>query len=249
MTLIYLVAGEPSGDVLGGRLMAALKVARPDVTFAGIGGPRMAEQGLSSLFPMRELAIMGLLEVLPKLRRLRGLLHGAAADIAARRPAVLVTIDSPGFTLRLLRLVADSGVPRAHFVAPQVWAWHESRVKKFPGLWDRLLCLLPFEPAFFDGHGLPASFVGHPVLESGVDTGDAARFRAAHSLAADARVLVLMPGSRRGEVRRLLPIFGATLQLLEARVTGPGSGGGGGGGGNGRPCRRRPCPGRCGRWW
>ena len=220
MTLIYLVAGEPSGDVLGGRLMAALKAARPDVCFAGIGGPRMAEQGLASLFPMRELAIMGLLEVLPKLRRLRGLLHGAAADIAARRPAVLVTIDSPGFTLRLLRLVADSGIPRAHYVAPQVWAWHESRVKKFPGLWDRLLCLLPFEPAFFAGHGLPASFVGHPVLESGADTGDAARFRAAHALAADAPVLVLMPGSRRGEVRRLLPVFGAALQLLEARVPG-----------------------------
>jgi lipid-A-disaccharide synthase len=220
VTLIYLVAGEPSGDVLGGRLMAALKAMRPDLTFAGIGGPHMAEQGLSSLFPMRELTIIGFLEVLPRLWRLRRLLHRAAADIVARRPAVLVTIDSPGFTLRLLRLVAGRGIPRAHYVAPQVWAWHESRVKKFPGLWDRLLCLLPFEPAFFAGHGLPASFVGHPVLESGADAGDHKRFRAVHSLAGDAPVLVLMPGSRRGEVARLLPVFGATLELLAARVPG-----------------------------
>ncbi len=220
MTLIYLVAGEPSGDVLGGRLMAALKAARPDLTFAGIGGPRMAEHGLVSLFPMRELTIVGLLEVLPKLRRLRSLLHQAAADIAARRPAVLVTIDSPGFTLRLLRLAAHAGMPRVHYVAPQVWAWREGRVKKFPGLWDRLLCLLPFEPAFFAQHGLPARFVGHPVLESGADTGDAARFRATHGLAKEAKVLALLPGSRRGEVRRLLPVFGAALELLAPRVPG-----------------------------
>jgi lipid-A-disaccharide synthase len=220
VTLIYLVAGEPSGDALGGRLMAALKAARPDLAFAGIGGPLMIEQGLISVFPMRELGVVGLLEVLPRLRRLRGLLHRAAADVVARRPAVLVTIDSPGFTLRLLRLVAPSGIARVHYVAPQVWAWRESRVKKFPGLWDRLLCLLPFEPAFFGRHGLAASFVGHPVLESGADAGDAARFRAAHGLAADAPVLVLMPGSRRGEVRRLLPVFGATLALLAARVPG-----------------------------
>jgi len=138
----------------------------------------------------------------------------------ARRPAVVVTIDSPGFTLRLLRLIAGSLIPRVHYVAPQVWAWRESRVKKFPGLWDRLLCLLPFEPAFFAGHGLPARFVGHPVLESGAGAGDAARFRNTHALAADAPVFLLLPGSRRGEVRRLLPVFGAALELLAARVPG-----------------------------
>ena len=220
VTLIYLVAGEPSGDVLGARLMAALKAARSDFSFAGIGGPHMAEHGFSPLFPMHELTVMGFVEALPRLRRLRRLLHRTAADIAARRPAVLVTIDSPGFSLRLLRLVAPSGVPRVHYVAPQVWAWHEGRVKKFPGLWDRLLCLLPFEPPFFARHRLPASFVGHPVLESGADAGDAGRFRAAHGLAADAPVLVLMPGSRRSEVHRLLPVFGRALTLVAARVPG-----------------------------
>src|SRR5215469_15458534 len=162
VTLIYLVAGEPSGDVLGGRLMAALRQARPGLTFAGVGGPRMAEQGLLSVVPMHELTVIGFLEAVPRLARLRALLRQLADDVAARRPAVLVTIDSPGFTLRLLRMVGAGSIARVHYVAPQVWAWHRGRVKKFPGLWDRLLCLLPFEPDFFASDGLPATFVGHP---------------------------------------------------------------------------------------
>ena len=218
--LIYVIAGEQSGDVLGGRLMEALHAARPDVRFAGVGGPRMVEQGLDPIFPMQDLAVMGLLEVLPRIRQLRRRLNQAVADVRARRPDVLVTIDSPGFTLRLLRRLAGSGIPRVHYVAPQVWAWREHRVREFPGLWERLLCLLPFEPAFFARHGLPATFVGHPVLQSGADQGDGARFRAANGLAADARVLVLMPGSRRNEVPRLLPVFGATLSLLSDRIPG-----------------------------
>jgi lipid-A-disaccharide synthase len=218
MSLVYLVAGEHSGDVLGARLMAALRQARPELRFCGVGGPRMAAEGLRSLFPMHELAVMGLLEILPRLRQLRRRLNETAADIARQRPDVLVTIDSPGFTLRLLKQVQSLGIPRVQYVAPQVWAWREHRVRKFPGLWERLLCLLPFEEEFFAGHGLPASFVGHPVLESGADHGDAARFRATHGLADEARIVVLMPGSRRSEAPRLLPVYGAALSLLAARV-------------------------------
>lgn len=218
--LIYLVAGEASGDVLGARLMTALRERRPALRFAGIGGPRMAAHGLASLFPMHQLALMGFVEVLPKLAALRRHLRETVADIAARRPAVVVTIDSPGFTLRVLRAIAPLGVRRAHYVAPQVWAWRPGRVRHYPGLWDRLLCLLPFEPAFFARHGLPASFVGHPVLESGADHGDAARFRAGYGLAATARVLILMPGSRAGEVARHLPVFEAALQRIAAQVPG-----------------------------
>jgi lipid-A-disaccharide synthase len=218
--LIYLIAGEQSGDVLGARLMEALRAVRPGLRFAGVGGPRMVEHGLEPLFPMHDLAVMGLLEILPRLRHLRRRLNEVATDVRTRRPDVLVTIDSPGFTLRLLRLLIGTGIPRVHYVAPQVWAWREHRVRKFPGLWERLLCLLPFEPEFFAGHGLPATFVGHPVLQSGADTGNAARFRAAHGLAPDAKVLVLMPGSRRSEVPRLLPVFGATLSLLSGRIPG-----------------------------
>ncbi len=129
----------------------------------------MAAQGLVSLFPMQELALMGFLEVLPRLHQLRRRLHQTVTDIAARRPDVVVTIDSPGYTLRLLRAVELLGVKRIHYVAPQVWAWRERRVRHYRGLWNQLLCLLPFEPAFFARHNLPAEFVGHPVLESGAD--------------------------------------------------------------------------------
>lgn len=224
MPLIYLIAGEQSGDVLGARLMHALARQCPAATFAGIGGAAMEaqgeKQGFASLFPMRDLALMGLLEVLPRLRQLRGRLRQTIADIEARRPDVVVTIDSPGFTLRVLRAIAPLGIPRAHYVAPQVWAWREGRVKHYPGLWERLLCLLPFEPAFFARHGLPARFTGHPVLESGAGTGDAARFRARHGLTPEARVLIVMPGSRRTEVSRLLPLLRATLERLGGEQSG-----------------------------
>jgi lipid-A-disaccharide synthase len=217
MTLVYLVAGEQSGDVLGARLMAALRAARPDIRFAGVAGPRMQAQGMQSLFPMQDLAVMGLAEVLPRLPKLRRRLRETVADITAKRPDVVVTVDSPGFGLRLLRRVPK--FRRVQYVAPQVWGWREGRVRKFPGLWDKLLCLLPFEPDFFARHHLPASFVGHPVLESGADRGDAASFRARHDLA-DGPLLVLMPGSRHSEISRLLPVYRQALDLLRARLPG-----------------------------
>ena len=218
--LIYLVAGEHSGDILGARLIAALRRIRPDLAFRGVGGPRMQAEGCSSVFAMDELAVMGLVEVLPRVLRLRRLMRDVEADIRARRPAILVTIDSPGFNLRMLQRLRDIGLPRIHYVGPQVWAWRQNRVHAYPGLWDQLLCLLPFEPEFFARFDLPARFVGHPVLESGADCGDGARFRARYGIAADAPVLVLMPGSRRSEVARLLPVFGATLRLLRDRIAG-----------------------------
>ena len=220
MPTVYLIAGEASGDALGSRLIAGLRRRRPDLRFAGIGGPLMEAQGFASLFPMHDLALMGLVEILPRLFALRRRLRQTTADIAARRPDLLVTIDSPGFTLRVLKEAAALGVRRAHYVAPQVWAWREGRVRHYPGLWDALLCLLPFEPEFFARHGLPARFVGHSVLESGADRGDAARFRRRHGIAADAVPLILMPGSRGSETRHLLPILGTTLGILKDQVPG-----------------------------
>jgi lipid-A-disaccharide synthase len=217
---VYIVAGEASGDALGARLVAALRGRRPELTFAGIGGERLAEQGMPSLFPMRELALMGLIEVLPNIRNLSRRMAETVADITARRPALIVTIDSPGFTLRLAERVKPLGIPIIHYVAPQIWAWRPGRVKKVRERVDRILCLLPFEPVLFDNAGIPASFVGHPVLESGADGGDAARFRARHGIAPGEKLLLAMPGSRRMEAKRLLPIFGATLRLLGSRLPG-----------------------------
>lgn len=218
MTLVYLIAGEASGDLLGARLIAALRAVRPDLTFAGVGGDRMAEQGFSSLFPMRELAVMGLAEVLPNIRRLSRRLDETTADIIARKPSVVVTIDSPGFGLRIAARVRPRGYRVLHYVAPQVWAWRPGRVKRIAKEVDRILALLPFEAPFFEKAGIPVDFVGHSILESGADQGDAARFRAKHNIAPDERVVLVMPGSRRSEVGRLLPTFGAALKLAAQQV-------------------------------
>lgn len=216
--LVWILAGEASGDVLGARLMHALRARAPDMRFAGVGGVRMQEEGLVSLFPMRDLAVMGLVEVLPRVRQLSARLDEAAQDIAAQKPDLVITIDSPGFALRLLKKISGLGIARVHYVAPQVWAWRQKRVKEFPGLWEELLCLLPFEEKFFGKHGLKTRFVGHPVLQSGAKDGDAARFRARHGLPDSAKILVLMPGSRRSEAPRLLPVFGQMLRLLKTSM-------------------------------
>ncbi|WP_297489604.1 lipid-A-disaccharide synthase [Acidocella sp.] len=216
MTNIFVIAGEASGDVLGHRLMTALHRLDPAINFTGIGGARMAEAGFSSLFPMQELSHMGLAEILPRLLPLQRRLTQTIAAIRAQKPDILVTIDSPGFTLRVLKAIGPGGPKRVHYVAPQVWAWRQERVKHFPGLWDELLCLLPFEPEFFAPHGLHPVFTGHPVLESGADKGDANAFRARHNIAPDAVPIMLMPGSRVTETKRLLPVFRQTLALLSA---------------------------------
>ncbi|EHH67634.1 lipid-A-disaccharide synthase [Gluconobacter morbifer] len=212
--VIWILAGEASGDVIGARLMQALHARDPSLVFAGVGGGRMEALGLHSLFPMSDLAVMGLVEVLPRVRKLSQRLLEAVQDIELRKPDLVVTIDSPGFALRLLQKIERSGIKRVHYVAPQVWAWKENRVKEFPGLWDRLLCLLPFEPEWFAERGLEGRFVGHPVLQSGVRHGNAERFRKRHNIPADAPVLILMPGSRRSEAPRLLPIFRRMLDIL-----------------------------------
>ncbi|HXE17520.1 MAG TPA: lipid-A-disaccharide synthase [Stellaceae bacterium] len=218
--LIYMIAGEPSGDLLGGRIMAALKEeTQGRVRFAGIGGPRMAEQGLTSLVPISELAVMGLAEVLPHARRILRRIRETVADIAAKRPDIVVTIDSSGFNWRVARRLRAAGhkVRLVHVVAPMVWAWRAHRAAEIARWYDRLLVLLPFEPPYFQKHGLATTFVGHPVIESGADKGDGAGFRARHNIAPDAKLLIVLPGSRRGEVSRLLPPFVAAVGLLARR--------------------------------
>lgn len=221
--LIYLVAGEPSGDFLGARLMAALRsLSGGDIAFAGVGGEAMRAEGMASLFPQADLAVMGLAEVLPRIPRILRRLEQTLGDIAARRPDAIVTIDSWGFTGRLAKRLKASGsrVPRIHYVAPMVWAWREKRVHQLAARVDLLLCLLPNEPPYFERVGLRAIHVGHPVIESGADRGDAARLRANLAIPWDAPVLCLLPGSRRSETSRLLPIFGAVTARLPATIPG-----------------------------
>lgn len=216
--LVFLIAGEPSGDVLGARLMASLKqAAEGEVRFAGVGGERMQAEGLDSLFPMEELSVMGIAEILPRLRGLTARIGQTARTALDLSPDIVVTIDAPGFNFRVGRKLRGRDFPLVHYVAPTVWAWRPGRAEKIARFLDHLLVLLPFEPPYFEKVGLPTSFVGHPVTESGADRGDGGRFRAAHGIPPDAPLLCVLPGSRRSETSRLLETFGATIDLLASR--------------------------------
>jgi lipid-A-disaccharide synthase len=215
--LIYIVAGEPSGDLLGGKLMQALKArTQGQVRFAGIGGETMAAEGLKSRVALSELAVMGVAEVLPQARRIFRRVAETVEDIQRQKPVALVTIDSSGFTWRIAQRLRKAGstLPMIHYVAPMVWAWRAGRAKRMARWYDLLMALLPFEPPYFTKVGLSCSYVGHPVVESGADRGDGAAFRHRHAIPADAQLLTVLPGSRRGEVAKLLPIFGEAVLLL-----------------------------------
>ncbi|HEX4194425.1 MAG TPA: lipid-A-disaccharide synthase, partial [Stellaceae bacterium] len=199
--LIYIVAGEPSGDLLGGRLMRALKERMGgQVRFAGIGGETMAAQGLASRVALSELAVMGVLEVLPAARRIFRRVAETVEDIERQKPVALVTIDSSGFTWRIAQRLRKAGstLPMIHYVAPMVWAWRGGRAKRMARWYDHLMALLPFEPPYFTAVGLSCGYVGHSVVESGADGGDGPAFRRRHAIPDDAKLLSMLPGSRRG---------------------------------------------------
>ncbi len=220
--LIFLIAGEPSGDLLGARLMAALKAATGGrVRFAGVGGALMSAEGLRSLFPIGELSVMGLVEVLPHIRNIRRRFEQTVTAVEAARPDALVTIDSPAFTLRVSRRLKGRGYPLIHYVAPSVWAWKPWRARQIAGYLDHLIALLPFEPPYFEKYGLATTFVGHPAVEAEVlPPSEGAAFRRAQGIPADATLICVLPGSRRAEVARLAPDFSRALRLMTERRAG-----------------------------
>lgn len=218
---LFLIAGEPSGDKLGAALMVGLRQLSPDVSFDGIGGPLMAAEGLGSRFPMEELSVMGLAEVLPRYLDLKRRIRETAQAVLDSRPDALLTIDSPDFCLRVARIVrqSDPSIRTIHYVAPSVWAWRPGRAAKMARWIDHVLALLPFEPPYMQAAGMSCDFVGHPVVAEPRATPDeAAAFRAANDIAPGAPLVLCLPGSRRGEVARLGPIFDETLMRLRDRV-------------------------------
>jgi lipid-A-disaccharide synthase len=210
---VFVIAGEPSGDRLGGALMDGLRQLVPDVTFQGIGGPLMAAEGLISQFPMDELSVMGIAEVLPRYFHLKRRIAETAQAVLDSKPDVMITIDSPDFSLRVAKRVkASSAIRTVHYVAPTVWAWRPGRAAKMAKTIDHVLALFPFEPPLMQAAGMACDFVGHPVVADPVPTeADAAAFRVKYELG-DAPVLLALPGSRHGEVSRLAPVFGAGLR-------------------------------------
>jgi lipid-A-disaccharide synthase len=214
---LYVIAGEASGDALGAALLAGLKSLRPDLQVRGIGGPLMQAEGLHSLFPMDELSVMGLAEVLPKYAHLKRRIREAAADVLAAAPDALITIDSPDFVLRVARIVrtARPDLRTIHYVAPSVWAWRPGRAAKMAHVIDHVLALLPFEPPYMTAAGMTCDFVGHPVVSAPrASAAEAQAFRA--DLGGGGPLVLALPGSRRGEVARLAPVIGGVLDRVRA---------------------------------
>lgn len=218
MQRIAMVAGELSGDVLGAGLIEALQRRHAGLRIEGIGGPAMIRAGLRSLYPQEMLSVMGLVEVLHHLPRLIALRRSLFRYLRNNPPDLFIGIDSPDFNLGLERRLRRIGVRTAHYVSPSVWAWRQGRIRRIAQSVDLMLTLLPFEAPFYEAHGVPVAFVGHPTADRYALDPDPGRFRRRLSLPDNGPVLALLPGSRQGEVLRLGPLFAAAASQLARRL-------------------------------
>ncbi|KAL9241283.1 hypothetical protein vseg_015412 [Gypsophila vaccaria] len=234
---VFIVSGEVSGDTIGARLMASLKKIAPfPVKFSGVGGPMMSQNGLKSLFPMEDIAVMGIWELLPHLTRFRARLKETVKAALSFNPHVVVTVDSKGFSFRFLkrlrascRLQQSESPIHFHYVAPSFWAWRggEARLKGLSSFVDHIFCILPFEEEVCRLNGLAATFVGHPVLEDCLELNlgkcsidwriqtNSEDFRTKYDIPPGDQVLLVLPGSRLQEVTRMFPIFLKAMELLK----------------------------------
>ncbi len=219
---IVMIAGEASGDQLGGWLMAALKQKRSDIQFLGLGGPMMEAQGLTSIFPISDINLIGITEVLPHVRTIKRRIREMVEFIEREQPNVVLSIDSPGFVLRVVKQLRARGQVKntkfIHYVAPTVWAYRPERAKIMAERFDFLLCLLPFEPPYFEAEKLPVKYIGHEIAWWWKSRGRSAAFRAAHNIPEKAPLLAVFPGSRQGEITRLWPTFKSAIELLDAHI-------------------------------
>ena len=214
---IGIIAGEASGDLLGARLMRALKRHLPDARFEGVGGPEMQAKGCHSLFPMERLSVLGLTEILGRYFELRRLRKHLIAHFLANPPDIFIGVDSPGFNLGVEEQLRRAGIATVHYVSPQVWAWRTWRVQKIRRAVDRILVLFPFEQGFYAKHGVQATFVGHPLADEIHGDDDPRPHRDRLKLDLNRPTIALLPGSRVSELKALADIFVETTQWLHAR--------------------------------
>ncbi|MBR2033723.1 MAG: lipid-A-disaccharide synthase [Alphaproteobacteria bacterium] len=217
---VYLIAGEPSGDLLGSRLMRALRSKTDNnVEFFGIGGDTMEAEGLNSLFDISDLAIMGLVEVIPSIPKVLKHIKNTVEDIVKVQPDIVITIDSWSFCARVHKKLRKLkiGIPQLHYVAPQVWAWKKKRARTMYKYIDALMTLLPQEPKYFTPYHLKTIFVGHPVIESEALQADGGIFRKRFNISDNKKIVTILPGSRKNEVAKLLPVFLDSARQLLAK--------------------------------
>lgn len=212
---IFIIAGEDSGDKLGSAIIDSLREAFDgSINFVGIGGNGMMNRGLDSIFPMSDLSVMGLVEIALQYPNLKNRLNQTIQSILDEKPDILLTIDAPEFCFRVAKKIklSNKNIPIAHYVAPSVWAWRPNRAKKISEFVDHILALFPFEPRYFRDVGIKCDFVGHPIVtESLADEESIAEFKNEYSLA-DEPIILCLPGSRKSEIDRLMPVFGKTLK-------------------------------------
>ena len=212
---IFIIAGEDSGDKLGSAIIDSLREAFDgSINFVGIGGNGMMNRGLDSIFPMSDLSVMGLVEIALQYTNLKNRLNQTIQSILDEKPDILLTIDAPEFCFRVAKKIKllNKNIPIAHYVAPSVWAWRPNRAKKISEFVDHILALFPFEPRYFRDVGIKCDFVGHPIVtESLADEESIAEFKNEYSLA-DEPIILCLPGSRKSEIDRLMPVFGETLE-------------------------------------
>ncbi|MCL6420361.1 lipid-A-disaccharide synthase [Aestuariirhabdus haliotis] len=206
---IGIVAGEASGDILGSGLIRSILARYPNAIFDGIAGPLMIAEGAHSMVPMERLSVMGLIEVLGRIRELLGIRKRLVRNMLDNPPDLFIGIDAPDFTLPVELKLKQAGIPTAHYVSPSVWAWRQKRIFKIARSVDHMLCLLPFEADFYRQHRVPVSFVGHPLADSiphDIDVEDA-RSELGLKVLPGQKLLAVLPGSREGEVGMLAPLF------------------------------------------
>lgn len=214
---VALVAGEVSGDMLAGRLLAGLRPMLPDATFYGIGGPRMMEQGFVSEIPMDKLTVRGLFEVIPRYRELKRIQRDLRDKLLADRPNVFIGADYPGFNLGLEEQLKAGGVPTMHFISPQIWAWRGGRIRKIQRAVSHMLVVFPFEVELYEKAGVPVTYVGHPLAELIPMQPDTSAARHSLGIKEGEKVVAILPGSRSGELKYLVEPFLRAARLLKAR--------------------------------
>jgi lipid-A-disaccharide synthase len=214
---ILIVAGEASADLHASRVLEELRQLRPDVRAFGVGGPRLRAAGLEAIAPAEDISVMGLAEVIPRLPRILGILRALRLAAAERRPRAALLVDLPDFNLRLAAKLKALGIPVVYYVSPTIWAWRPKRAKKIAKVVDRMLCILPFEERFYEGTGVSARFVGHPLAER-PPPGTPERYRSELGLPAARTTVALVPGSRPSELKRIFPaMLDAAERIRKAR--------------------------------